>query len=293
MKFLSGSAAEADDCDMESVCSCVSCSCLEASSTSFETSVSSQPESVTGQFAILFTNNPVLRPIILNKLEMWGVAGFEHTFIELLRLYSQDLCDLSLEGPQGEIAAVMACQRTRGIAHRTASMSGFLQSHQLAMRGTDSVEEPRNDAVIEGFLEDEERSSSPHGGIFSGAEDGSDPILPEQHLGEGYMSSELGDEHEIERQDVREAYQNLNLVKHLLVSTSPLQTLARRHFTQSDSWEKATPSPLPGKDKSPSQPFGLAQSTSQSMWVWLENEFLHLYFAAVLIFWVFECLESA
>ena len=80
-----------------------------------QSSVFSQLETVTAQFARMFANDQDLRPLILETLKKQGIAGFENTFSSLLSGYSKCL-QLIAKAPSEQVAALMAGQKTHVIA---------------------------------------------------------------------------------------------------------------------------------------------------------------------------------
>jgi hypothetical protein len=140
-----------DDSDSASVKSWSSSILSNRSETSPQTSILSQLDSVTDQYANLFAHHERSRPVILACLGRLGVTGFEHEFADALIAYSADLRRLARTGSQN-IAAIMAGQKTRTIARQTLIMSGFLDTHQISTRIVEHAGNSRSDATIDRIL---------------------------------------------------------------------------------------------------------------------------------------------
>lgn len=129
-----------------------------ASSTSSQSSLFSQLETVTDQFAKLFATHEDLRPIILESLDKQGIAGFEHFFSKLLREYSRELQLIAKRGaPSEQVAALMVGQRTRVIARETMIMSGYLDNVEYFPQKSQRDENPGKIAVLNRFLQEKDK----------------------------------------------------------------------------------------------------------------------------------------
>ncbi|KAL9121975.1 MAG: hypothetical protein Q9187_001474, partial [Circinaria calcarea] len=213
-----------------------------ASSTSSQSSIFSQLETVTDQFARLFATHQDLRLIILESLNKQGIAGFEHSFSRLLRDYSREL-QLIAKGnaPSEQVAALMVGQRTRDIARETVIMSGYLDNVKTFSGSSQRDEDPGKVIILDRFLQEKDKGfgnnslPSPTTGLQVSREirEKSQP-LPQKPFRTGTEAEYLfNDKHEQEeeeeiQEEVIEVYVNVQRVQQFLILNAPFAKLTEQ-----------------------------------------------------------------
>lgn len=211
-----------------------------ASSMSSQSSIFSQLETVTDQFARMFAADENLRSIILESLDKQGLAGFEQVFSNLLRGYSKGL-QLIAKAPSEQVAALMAGQQTRVIARETVVRLGYLDNVKLFPWNSKDDETPGKAAVLDHYLQDKDKrlghhdfkvggESSKVGQALGRSLDESLPLQRDSPLrvqGDDYWfdDTQADEEKEEIEEDNVEAYVNLQRVKQFLTFSPPFKNL--------------------------------------------------------------------
>jgi hypothetical protein len=208
-----------------------------------QSSVFSQLETVTDQFARLYSSNEAIQETIVAALSAIGAAGFETIFAAELKTFSNDLQSLA-KAPSQKIAAIMAGQRTRLIAKGTLREFEILENGDSAFFKLSTDERGGKAYLLDQYLKhrdpkkntrkDEGQIESNQGPFQSNpAEESLNAHLDTVYLNKMddflkpvTQEAQLVDEEEEE--DFGESYANLELVKDFIISEQPFDDLLER-----------------------------------------------------------------
>lgn len=217
-----------DSDDATSVASWSSTGFSRASSTSTQSSIFLQLETVTEQYAQLFAEHNETGPLIIKILGITGRYGFEAFFSELLVQYSKNLQAIAKTGSE-QVAALMAGTKTSNIARQTVRICGFLDdSRDLSKPIIKPEERAGKEKILNQFLglqdhkkrrKDEVLEQTP---TVKNSDASEGPMTATKEKKEILIKSRLSEE---EEEDQGEVYVNLQKVRIFLTTTEPFQEL--------------------------------------------------------------------
>lgn len=196
-------------------------------------SILSQLETVTDQYAKLFINNGIMKPLVLELLDRNGQSGFEQLFSKLLHGYSKALKSIATSATQ-QVAAIMVGDRAATIARQLVTISGYLDTSKVPPRSTSEAEREGKLLLLERFLgQDTTPEQPPNPEVGHG-----DMKIPSQSqkkiratqssdlpAATGNERSDTGFEAKPEGKEPEEVYVNLETIKVWLTDRTPFQKL--------------------------------------------------------------------
>lgn len=227
-----------DSEDNESVVSFTSSILSTITSNSSQTSIFSQLETVSEQFARLFTGNPQANSLILRLLDTSGIAGFEQFFAELLIQYSNDLQAIASTGAE-KVASVMAGERTHLISRQIIEMSGYLE--KAVSKSPSVFDQPKTEAWLDQYLAQQDRAfikTAP-------AAQQTRPITVASTVRSTSSTKRYSPSGPTLVEDDQEVYVNLERVKQFLTSTKPFRLFVDKMEAQIQSRSKPPLTQLP------------------------------------------------